>query len=206
MVLHGLGDGRDGWKPVAPMLDLPGWGWCFAEAPDEYYGGWSWFDLALDGAVRVDAAGVERSHRLLCGLLSHLEAEHGLPCERIALLGFSQGCLMALEVALRHPRPLLAVVGISGWLHRPGDWPAGFGAAVRAQRILCTHGRDDEVVPIGLARERIAALRDLGLGVAWREFAKAHGLDPGDELAAIRRHLLDAATAPPQGPAAGATA
>ena len=41
--------------------------------------------------MRVDAAQVARSHGLVTGLLAHLESRHGLPCERIAPLGFSQG-------------------------------------------------------------------------------------------------------------------
>lgn len=206
VVLHGLGDSKEGWKPVAPMLGLDGWGFCFVEAPDPYDVGWSWFDIDLDAGLRVDAAGVARSHGLLVELLAALERDHGLPCERLALLGFSQGCLMALEVALRHPRPLLAVAAVSGWLHRLSDWPAAFGAAVGQQRILATHGRQDPLIPITLARERVVALQRLGVPIRWTEFAKAHHLDPDDELPALRRHLLDAWAASPHRPAPGAHA
>lgn len=206
LVLHGLGDSKEGWKPVAPMLGLAGWGFCFVQAPDDYYGGFSWFDIALGERIAVNAAGVERSWRELSTLLAHLESAHALPCERLALIGFSQGCLMALELALRHPRPFLAVVAISGWLHREADWPAQFGAAARSQRILCTHGLDDTVVPITLAQPRINLLKRLGIDVQWAEYAKPHGLDPDEEVGDIRRHLLDAAAHPPQPPAPGATA
>jgi phospholipase/carboxylesterase len=206
VVLHGLGDSKEGWKPVAPMLDLPGWGWCFVQAPDAYGPGWSWFDLALDGPVRVDAAGVARSQEAILELLAHLEQRHGIPCERIALLGFSQGCLMTLETVLRHPRPFLAAVAISGWLHRDADWPGGFGAAVRQQRLLVTHGRHDPLIDISLAAPRIARLKSLGVPALWAEYDKEHGLDPGDEIADIRRHLLDAEAAPPHSPAPGAFA
>jgi len=206
VVLHGLGDSKEGWKALAPELALPGWGFCFVQAPVPYYGGWSWFDIELGERIRVDSAGVARSTRELTDLLAHLEAAHALPCERLALIGFSQGCLMALEVALRHPRPFLVVVAISGWLHREADWPEQFGAAARRQRILCTHGLDDEVVRIDLARPRVALLKRLGLDVLWAEYAKPHGLDPYEELGDIRRHLLDAAAHPPQPAAPGATA
>lgn len=206
LVLHGLGDGKEGWKPVAPLLRLDGWGWCFAQAPDPYGPGWSWFDLDLGGDVRVDAAGVRRSHRELLALLAHLEEVRGIPCERIAVLGFSQGCLMTLETVLRHPRPFLAAVAISGWLHREDEWPAGFGAALPRQRVLVTHGRHDPVVPMALAAPRIARLRALGAPLAWAEYDKDHTLDPDEEAADIRRHLLDAAAGPPQGAAPGAHA
>ncbi len=204
VILHGLGDSKDGWKPVVPMLGLAGWGYCFVQAPDAYYDGFSWFDLGLEQGVRVDADGVQRSHRELLALIAHLESR-GLPCERLALIGFSQGCLMALETTLRHPRPFLATVAISGWIHRSSDWPGQFGAAVRQQRILCTHGLDDQVVQIALARPRISALKQLGVDIMWSEYGKAHSLDPDEELPDIRRHLLDAAAHPPIVPAPGAT-
>ncbi len=204
LILHGLGDSKDGWKPVVPMLGLSGWGFCFVQAPDVYYDGYSWFDLGLEQGVRVDADGLLRSHRDLVALIAHLETTRGLPCEQLALIGFSQGCLMVLETALRHPRPFLATVAISGWIHRESDWPGQFGPAAMQQRILCTHGLDDQVVQIALARPRIAALKHLGLDIQWAEYGKAHSLDPDEELPDIRRHLLDAAADPPIVPPPGA--
>ena len=199
VVLHGLGDSKEGWKPVAPMLGLDGWGWCFVQAPDPYGPGWSWYDINFEG-MRVDPRQVARSHQLILELLDHLAAAHGIAGERIALMGFSQGCLMTLETVLRHPRPFLAAVAISGWRFRDTDWPAGFGAAMQQQRLLVTHGRHDRVVSIDLARPRIARLKSLGVPLTWAEYDKEHGLDPDEEIRDIRRHLLDAAAASAHGP------
>lgn len=201
VVLHGLGDSKEGWKAVAPILGLDGWGWCFVQAPRPYGPGWSWFDLDLP-RMHADAGQIADSHRELLALLAALEAR-GHPCERIALLGFSQGCLMTLEAVLRHPRPFLATVAISGWLHRESDWPAGFGAALPRQRLLVTHGRWDPLIPMDLAETRIGLLRRLGVPLAWAAYDKEHGLDPVDELGDIRRHLLDAERASAHGPAPG---
>lgn len=202
LVLHGLGDSKEGWKPVAPMLGLDGWGWCFAQAPKPYDVGWSWFDLDLERML-VPQGQVAHSRMLLLQLLDLLERTHAMPCERIALLGFSQGCLMALETVLRHPRRLLATVAISGWVNRVEDWPAGFGAALPRQRILVTHGRWDPLIPIDLARPRIERLKSLGAPLAWAEYDKEHGLDPDAELPDLRAHLLDAEHAATHGPAPG---
>ncbi len=203
VVLHGLGDSKEGWKPVAPMLGLDGWGWCFVQAPDAYGDGWSWYDLVIDRML-VDAKQIARSHQMVVELLEHLEKTYKIPCERVAIMGFSQGCLIALEAVLRHPRPFLAMVGISGWLHRESDWPVGFGAALPHQRILVTHGRWDGVVPIALAQPRIEYLKRLGVPLRWEAYDKEHSLDPEYELPTIRRHLLDAEAAGTHGPAPGA--
>lgn len=188
LVLHGLGDSRHGWKPLAGELDLPGLGWIFAEAPDPYGGGWSWFDLQLPD-LRPQGADVRRSRALLRELLEHLERDRGLPCERLHLLGFSQGCLMALDLALRHPRPFASVSALSGWVAFLDEYPGAFGAAARAQRILMTHGLHDPVVPIEAVRPQARHLQALGLALDWREYGKAHHLDPEEELPALRAHI-----------------
>ena len=62
--------------------------------------------------------GVQRSRKLLFDLLDDLRAK-GLPAEQITLGGFSQGCLMSIEVGLRYPHRLAGIVGISGWVCEP---------------------------------------------------------------------------------------
>lgn len=202
VVLHGLGDDRRGWQPVLPLLGLDGWGACFAEAPDPWDGGWSWFGIDLGPPLAIDEAGVARSRRLVAELIADLARRLALPESRIALLGFSQGGLLTLEVALRHPRPLLAAVSICGWLARPEEWPAACGAAARRQRILCVHGRHDPLVPPGPVRAAVRVLAAQGLPIAWSEHDAGHGID-AEGLAAIRRWLLDAAAAPVEDPAPG---
>ena len=192
LVLHGLGDSRHGWKAVAPMLGLDGVGWIFVEAPDRYFDGFSWFGLALPDLKPV-AADVLRSRALLRELLEHLERERGIPCERIALLGFSQGCLMTMDLALRHERRFAGVVGLSGWVAFIDEYPAAFGAAARAQHILMAHGDADPVVPISATRPQAQRLKELDLDLTWCEYpGLEHGLDPEDELEDLRAFLRPA--------------
>jgi phospholipase/carboxylesterase len=185
VVLHGLGDSKEGWKPVAPMLGLDDVGWIFVQAPDPYGPGWAWFDLSLD-KPRVDRAGVERSRAALLDLLATLESERGIPCERIILMGFSQGCLMALDVALRHPRRFAAVVGLSGWVFDEQAYPAALGVP---QRIFQAHGRFDGVIPVEMARPQAQRLQALGVDLTWAEYDVDHGLDPDEEVTDLRAFL-----------------
>lgn len=191
VVLHGLGDDRHGWKAIAEELDLPGLGWCFVQAPVPYGPGFSWFDLDWEHDMRPDPAGVASSAIAVHGLIDHLIAERGVEADRLAIMGFSQGCLMALELALTGQRRFAAVVGISGWIHGMARFPGGFGSPAREQRILLTHGRQDEVVRISLTKPQVAPLQAMGIHLTWREYAKAHGLDPQRELGDIRTFLTE---------------
>jgi phospholipase/carboxylesterase len=180
VVLHGLGDSLAGWRWLPDALGLPWLGFRLVNAPDHYFGGWSWYDFAGD-----PRPGVARSRRALAELLDALAAG-GTPPEQTFLLGFSQGGLMTLDTVLRHPRRLAGAVGISGYVHEPETLRRELGPAARAQRVLVTHGTLDPLVPVAPVRAQIQELRRAGLDIAWREFAKEHTIAGEAELAVVR--------------------
>ena len=81
VMLHGLGDSADGWRWFPEAMNLPWLNYLLVNAPDDYYGGFSWFDL--DDL----APGVQRSRKLLFDLLDDLRAK-GFPAEQISLAVF----------------------------------------------------------------------------------------------------------------------
>jgi phospholipase/carboxylesterase len=187
LVLHGLGDSMAGWKPVVPMLGLPQVGFIVANAPIEYFGGWSWFDIHPD--MSIDDDHVRASRARLAELIAHLLETLRIPSGRLFLCGFSQGCVMVVDAALRARAAYAGVVGISGFVALPDEYPAAFGSAIAAQRLLVTHGRFDGMIPIAYPRSQFARLRSLGATIDWREYDKEHTLDPVRELADIRAFL-----------------
>src|SRR5688500_6297058 len=113
IALHGLGDSMEGYRWVPRVLQMPNVSVLRVNAPDAYYGGFSWYDFAPD-----PAPGVERSYRLLESMLDGLP-EKGFRTERTVLFGFSQGCLMSFEAGLRYQRKFAGVIGVSGYVHEP---------------------------------------------------------------------------------------
>ena len=71
----------------------------------------------------------------LLELLDALKAK-GFPPEQITLGGFSQGCLMSLEVGLRYPHKLAGIVGISGYLCDPDKVLQELSPVAGKQRFL----------------------------------------------------------------------
>src|SRR2546429_7728417 len=106
VMLHGLGDSMEGYRWVPEAVAFPWLNYLLVNAPDEYYGGYSWYDFAQD-----IVPGVVRSRKLLFELLDDLRGR-GFPTEQTILGGFSQGCLMSLEVGLRYPYRFAGIVGI----------------------------------------------------------------------------------------------
>lgn len=185
VVLHGLGDSMDGYRGLPAELNLPWLGYLLVNAPDPYYIGYSWYDIYGDADP-----GVARSRRLLFELLDDLPSR-GFPVEQTSVFGFSQGCLMAMEVATRFPRRLAGCIGVSGYFHAPEMLLDDLPPVAREQRILFTHGTRDPLIPIGPVRRQVELLRGAGLAIEWHEFEKEHGFAGEVEFAVIRRFLRE---------------
>ncbi len=178
VMLHGLGDSIEGYRWLPEALNLPWLNYLLVNAPDDYYGGYAWFDL------NNILPGVQRSRTLLFELLDDLPAR-GFAAEQTTLGGFSQGCLMAVDVGLRYPHRLAGIVGISGWVHEPDKLLAELPPVARQQRLLMTHGTGDPLIPIAQVRPQIPLLKAAGLNVEWREFAKPHTMIE-EEITVVR--------------------
>jgi len=182
-MLHGLGDSPAGWRWLPGALNLPWLNYLLVNAPDEYYGGWSWFDYPGD-----IAPGIHRSRKLLFELLDDLRAKN-FPADQITLGGFSQGSLMSLETGLRYPHRLAGIVGISGWVFEIENLIRDLTPVARSQRLLVTHGHYDPLLPFAEARAQIQQLQAAGLDVAWHEFPKEHTIHGEAEIAVIREFI-----------------
>jgi phospholipase/carboxylesterase len=185
IVLHGLGDSMEGYRWLPQALRLPWLNYLLVNAPDPYYGGFSWYDLYHD-----PGSGIERSRKLLFELLDSM-SEKKFPAESTVLLGFSQGCLMSLEIGARYPHGLAGIVGISGYAHEPEKLVLELSPQARQQRFLITHGRQDPLIPIDDVRPQIELLTRAGLKIQWWEFVKSHTIAGEQELAVIRNFVRE---------------
>jgi phospholipase/carboxylesterase len=113
------------------------------------------------------------------------------PAGQIVFSGFSQGCLMSIEVGARYPRQLAGIVGISGFVHEPEKLIRELSPVARKQRFLLTHGTEDTLLPIQGTRKQVELLKKAGLNIEWREFAKAHNVAGAAEIAVIRQFVRE---------------
>jgi phospholipase/carboxylesterase len=185
LVLHGLGDSMEGYRWLPDAMQLPWMSYLLVNAPDPYYGGFAWY--ALDGDP---SAAIERSRTLLFKLLDEAR-DKGYPSEKTVIFGFSQGCLLAIEIGARYPHRLAGIVGVSGYAHKPELLIHEFSPQARQQRFLITHGTQDPLIPINQVRPQMDMLRKAGLKIDWREFAKPHTIAGDAELSLLRNFVID---------------
>lgn len=182
-MLHGLGDSIEGYRWLPEAMRLPEMNYLLVNAPDEYYGGYSWFDFASD-----IVPGVVRSRKLLFELLA-AQHEKGFSADQIIFGGFSQGCLMSIEVGLRYPHRLAGIVGISGYVCDPEQLVNELSPVAAQQRLLITHGTQDPILRFDQVRGQVAVLEGAGLNIEFHEFRKAHTIAGEAELDVIRKFV-----------------
>jgi phospholipase/carboxylesterase len=188
VLLHGWGADADDLLDLADLLVDPEVSVVALQAPQAHPAGAGrqWYPLLWQAMVPEPAwAEVPAARRALRQRLEQLG--ESVPLPRTALLGFSQGAAMALDVATGgdHPLPLAAVIGCSGYPHR--DWsPQASGTPV-----LLTHGREDPVVPWQHCDTLQRQLEGAGITVTRQDFSGGHGIDP--LLFPLMRGFLEAA-------------
>ncbi len=200
VLVHGYGaDGSDliGLAPHWQRL-LPQAAFVAPNAPERIPGmpwGYQWFSLSAydPDMLRRDpvlAPGIyqemrEGAARAAAPLAAFLDAElarHRLGPDRLALVGFSQGTMMALQVGLRRHVAPAAIVGFSGALIGADRLPAEITAR---PPVLLIHGDEDEIVPVEALQAGVDGLAAAGVAVRAHVCAGlGHGIDQeGLELA-----------------------
>jgi len=184
IVLHGLGDSVAGYQWLPTALALPSMNYLLVNAPDPYYGGFSWFDFTGNFGP-----GVERSRKLLFELIDTQRA-NGYPAREMTLFGFSQGSLMTIDVGLRYSQKFAGLVGISGAVYEPEKLLKEMSPVAMQQRLLITHGIADTMIPFHHTAPQVKALKTYGLQIEWHELAKEHTIAGEAEIAIIRKFVV----------------
>lgn len=179
VLCHGVGADSHDLIDLAPTWShaLPDALFVAPDAPepyDEAPAGRQWFSLRDRTPAVLDAG----ARRAAPHLLAYADAElsrAGLPPDAVALMGFSQGAMMALHAGLRRPRPPRGILAYSGALL---DTPGLAAECTGHPPVLLVHGEQDEIVPFAHAGAAEAALVRLGIPTQtlWCP-ALGHGID-----------------------------
>jgi phospholipase/carboxylesterase len=182
---HGVGANGDDLIGLAPFFQqvLPDALFVSPNAPFPYDmapQGYQWFSLG-DFSQESRLAGAQATAPILDAYLDEQLAEYGLTESDMALIGFSQGTMMALHVGLRRERQLAAIVGYSGML--VGDTVLK-DEIKSLPPVMLVHGQDDPLLPIDCLAHAKTNLDSLGFDVeAHVRPGLAHGIDePGIRL------------------------
>jgi len=166
ILLHGWGadgpnliDLADGFAPLLPDAQFIAPNAPFVCEVNPY--GYQWFSLQ-DRQPQPMLAGVRHAAEILNHFIDEQLKILNLDNSKLALVGFSQGTMVGLHVALRRTPQLAALVGFSGLL---------VGAELLAKEIVSRppvcliHGEADDVVPFAMMKHAADALKANGVAV-----------------------------------------
>lgn len=180
ILLHGYGSNGADLISLAPYFAqaLPGAVFVAPNAIEpvpQAPGGYQWFAISqldpqlMEQGVRSAAQSVDR-------FIDRELEKYGLPPERLALVGFSQGTMMALHIGLRREKQIAGVLGYSGVLVGARK----LKEEMRAKPpILLVHGDRDPTIPIPAMFDSAEALAAAGHGALWHiSYGVPHSIGP----------------------------
>ena len=168
IILHGRGDSSNGFTFLPEYLNIDEMNYLLLDAPFEYYGGFSWYDLPPH-----QLEGIEYSRNILTGVLDTLFEEEFNAHESF-LFGFSQGSLLTFEFGARYEKVLAGYIAVSGYIYDANNLLQEMNQDVKASSWLCTHGIYDEVLPFSTSREQVEVLQNGGFDIAFKSYQKDH--------------------------------
>lgn len=211
VLMHGFGAPGTDLIPLAEELELPDSVRCvFPMAPHVLAPGspdgqapraWWMIDMialqiaAATGDVAAlteqDPPGLAESRQQLEALLQAVQKELGVPPGQIILGGFSQGAMLATDVALNGQCKLAGLAILSGSLLKRSLWQK-LAPSRRGLPVFMSHGMADPILPFAVAEQLEAMLRQAGLHVDFTPFSGGHGIPALvlSRLGAFARRLL----------------
>jgi phospholipase/carboxylesterase len=206
VLLHGFGAPGDDLVALGDALRVPA-RFVFPEGPLELGGLYgdsrAWWLLDL---VRLEAelrAGTPRDRRgevpegmadardHVSRLIDQVKSRLGVADHQLVLGGFSQGAMVALDVALHRETPLAGIVQLSGTLIAESEWQPRLGKLAGVP-VFQSHGKNDTLLPYAIAETLRDKLRAAGAAVEWQPFVGGHEIPMG-VLGALREFLAKSA-------------
>jgi len=138
--------------------------------------GYAWYRASQGGVPDTD--GMLESRRALQLFLDDCLKSYPIDPRRLAVLGFSQGGVIAYSLALTDPERFAGLAALSTWLPRELTPRLQISAAVEALPTLVHHGTQDPQIEVDRARDSVARLRELKVPLTFKEYEMGHEIRP----------------------------
>ncbi len=183
ILIHGRGGSAEGMLELARAIGVEDVAWLAPQAEDG-----TWYPLSFMAAIESNEPWLSASLAVVDGLVAHCGAA-GLPLERVALGGFSQGACLASEYAARNARRYGALVLLSGGLIGPPGTPRDYSGSLAGTPVLLGCSDVDPHIPVERVHETARVLRSMGAEVDERIYPGLGHTVVDDELEAARAIL-----------------
>jgi predicted esterase len=153
----------------------------------------TWYPYSFLAPLSQNEPGVSSALRLILGLVDKCEA-FGIPSQRVAIVGFSQGACLASEFVARYPRRFAGLIAFTGGLLGPPGSNLQHSGSLAGTEVLLSAGDRDPHVPWQRVEETAERFRDMEALVKVDKYpGKPHSVS-AIEVSAARNILYSALT------------
>jgi len=184
VLVHGRGASAESIFTLADQFEVPDVAYVAPEAADH-----TWYPYSFLAPMEQNEPKLSSALQRLDGVVDDV-MRRGMPSNRIALVGFSQGACLALEFAARHAQRYAAIAGLSGGLIGPPGTPRDYAGSLAQTPLFLGCSDVDAHVPVERVRESAIVFKRLGAAVDERIYpGMAHTVNR-DELDAVHAMLV----------------
>ncbi len=201
VLLHGYCSSEKDWLPFVKSIHVPpGTRFIFPRGPqserrsDGAPTGRAWWHLDLASNMRDGALGADLSTQDPKGIVVAAQAVRALLARRgnrvtqpFILGGFSQGAMVAAQVAFQSDEPLRALVLLSGAPVDDASWKQNY-ARRKGLHVFMAHGRTDPILSFEVADRMRTEMAAAGIEVTWFPFDGGHEI-PSEVVVALNDFL-----------------
>jgi predicted esterase len=148
----------------------------------------SWYPNTFLAPLARNEPGISSGLHVLASLVEDARA-NGVPPNRVAFMGFSQGACLSLEFAVRHAHRYAAVIGLSGGLIGPPGTPRDYTGSLDGTPVFLGCSDVDPHIPLERVHETAEVFRRMGARVDERIYPRMGHTVNRDELEAVESLL-----------------
>ena len=140
----------------------------------------AWYSINFD-AEQDQWSDIEQaveSRDLVVHFIDQACKVYNLDTKNITLLGFSQGSILSMAIAISYPRKVRNVIALSGYVDAQIFKDTYRKENHSALHFYVSHGTSDQVIPIEWARRTPEILKSLGIAYKYEKFPVGHGVTP----------------------------
>jgi predicted esterase len=187
VMLHGRGASAEDILGLARELAIPGFAYLAPQAS-----GNTWYPYSFLAPIEQNEPFLSSALAAVASVVTKVK-EAGIPPERTAFLGFSQGACLTLEYVARNARRYGAVVAFTGGVIGPDGTPRDYPGSLDGTPVFIGGSDVDPHVPLSRLQESGQVFERLGANVDLRIYSNMGHTVNADELEAARA-ILDALT------------
>jgi phospholipase/carboxylesterase len=186
ILLHGRGASAEDILGLVNEFQMPGTAYLAPEAE-----GHTWYPYSFLAPIERNEPWLTSALDLVAAILEKLKGS-GMPSEKVALVGFSQGACLSAEFVARNPRRYAGLVAFTGGLIGPEGTAFQYSGDLKGTPCFLGSGDPDPHVPWERVKESASALSALGGKVTLKRYPGMPHTISEDEISEAKKLLSGA--------------